>query len=112
MNWKQLTSLNQIHSIIDESSLNSVSGILIFKHSTRCSISLFAKKNLESSWSDDANFPTYYLDLLEHRDVSDKLSETFEVQHQSPQVLLIKGGECIYNASHDRISSEAILQAV
>lgn len=112
MNWKHLTSLEQIHFIIDESSSSSVKGVLILKHSTRCSISLFAKKNLESSWVESSDLPTYYLDLLQHRDVSNELSEVFDVQHQSPQVLLIKDGTCVYNASHDRIASDAILQSV
>ena len=112
MDWKKLTSPDQIQSIIDDSKTNPIKGILILKHSTRCSISFFAKKNLESTWIDDTQIPTYYLDLIQYRDVSNKLAEMFDVRHESPQVLLIKNGECVYNASHDRISSESISQAI
>ena len=42
----------------------------------------------------------YYLDLLNFREVSSKLSEVFQVIHQSPQLLVIKNGISVYDESH------------
>jgi bacillithiol system protein YtxJ len=50
----------------------------------------------------------YYLDLIKHRSISNKIAEDFAVQHQSPQVLLIKNMECVYEESHSEIEMDDI----
>jgi len=106
MDWLSLTSEEQLNEIKSNSSRPSV----IFKHSTRCSISATALSRLERSWNkqevDGIDF--YFLDLLNHRPVSSKVEDIFGVQHQSPQVLVIQNGACIYNASHLGISYNEI----
>ena len=83
---------------------------LIFKHSTRCSISLMAKRRFEMDWSElPDNLPLYYLDLIKYRDISNQIAEDFQVHHQSPQLLVIKDGECILDQSHSSISLEEAL---
>jgi bacillithiol system protein YtxJ len=106
MNWNHLTSIEQIEEIIQESHRVPC---LVFKHSTRCNISSIAKFRLEDDWSftPEAIQP-FYLDLLNHRDISTKLSEVFHVYHESPQILFIKNGECTFDASHLDISVEEI----
>jgi len=80
---------------------------LIFKHSTRCSISGVAKNRLERSTPPD-NVDFYFLDLIRNREISRKIAEEFEVFHESPQVLLIKNGECVYDESHSGINMKDI----
>lgn len=102
MNWNTLDSEEQLKSIIEESASVPV---LIFKHSTRCSISSMAQSRLERQWNfDDENIKAYHLDLIAHRNISLQIAETFGVEHQSPQALLIKNGVCVYNDSHNAIS--------
>jgi bacillithiol system protein YtxJ len=99
MNWISLTKPEQIHAILKESEEKPV---LIFKHSTACSISSTAKGRLERQWP-EAELPevsAYYLDLLSNRGISNQIAEVFEVPHQSPQLLLIQDGECLFHASH------------
>lgn len=98
MNWLQLTSLEQLDQIAERS---KAVPCLLFKHSTRCSISAMAKHRLEAEWdfSPDAVEP-YYLDLIAFRPVSSAIAERFSVYHESPQVLLVKDGVCFYDASH------------
>lgn len=98
MNWNDLTSAQQLNEIIETSKTTPV---LIFKHSTRCSISSMAKYRLESDWnySEEQVIP-YYLDLIAYRNISNQIAEDFSVYHESPQVLLIKDGECTYETSH------------
>lgn len=112
MNWLTLDSEEGLDQLIKDSFSETLKGILIFKHSTRCSISTMAKDRLERQWTFGSELPAYYLDLISYRSVSNKIAEEFNVQHQSPQALLIKEGKCIYNASHSSISVKDISAAI
>ena len=113
MLWHKLTDISQLQDIITLSKEQSANGltVLIFKHSTRCSISSMALNRLETKWVDNEKIKTYYLDLLNHRDISNEIANVFSLEHASPQALLIKNGACIYNASHTDISVADILEA-
>lgn len=104
MNWISLTDVEQLAQINEESGTKPV---VIFKHSTRCSISNMAKSRLERENAPD-NTAFYYLDLLKYRDISNKIAANYAVHHESPQVLLIKNGECIYEETHNGISMAEI----
>jgi bacillithiol system protein YtxJ len=90
--------MGQLDSIEEKSTSQSV---VIFKHSTRCSISHMAKGRLDRY--DNGNTEFYYLDLIAHRDISNEIASRFQVHHESPQILIIKNGECIYAESHSGI---------
>jgi bacillithiol system protein YtxJ len=107
MNWIPLTSESQLEEIITESFNVPV---MIFKHSTRCSISSSSLNRLERNWQ-DAEFPTVktvYLDLIAYRPVSSKIESDLQVEHQSPQAIVIKNGKSIWDASHYDIQYDAI----
>lgn len=104
MDWKSLTAENQLDEIKERSQQKPQ---VIFKHSTRCSISSVAKSRLERAKApEDVDF--YFLDLIKYRDISNKIESDFKVHHESPQVLLIKNGECVYEESHNGISMDEI----
>ncbi len=109
MEWIPLTTDEQLEEIKNQSNLPSLSGVAIFKHSTRCSISSMIKNRLERFWNfPQKNLPIYYLDIIAFRSISDKIASDFNIEHQSPQLLLIKKGECIYNASHNQIAVDSV----
>ena len=114
MLWHQLTDINQLQEIISISNQQPHENlaVLLFKHSTRCSISSMALNRLETRWKDDEKIPAYYLDLLNHRDISNEIERLFNVEHASPQVLLIKNGKCFYSSSHTDISANSILESI
>jgi bacillithiol system protein YtxJ len=102
MIWNELNTIAQVDTILEQSKQVPCA---ILKHSTRCSISAMAKYRLEDDWDFKPDeVQPYLLDLLAHRDISNHLSERFQVHHESPQVLLIVNGECTYDASHLDIS--------
>lgn len=107
MNWHPLTSAEQLDTVIEESKSTPV---VIFKHSTSCSISSTAKSRLERQWAGAGldHVKPYYLDLLRYRPVSNEIADVFQVQHQSPQLLLIHDGMCLYDASHLGISLDSL----
>ena len=105
MNWIKLEDDSMLETI-KEKSMDRPQVIL--KHSTRCSISSMAKSRLERA-NAPGNVDFYYLDLIAHRDISSKIADEFDVYHESPQILIIKEGKCIYDESHNGISMAEII---
>ncbi|MFQ5604614.1 MAG: bacillithiol system redox-active protein YtxJ [bacterium] len=102
INWQTLDSKEQLKTIIEKSKHRPCA---IFKHSTRCPVSYRAKQALENEWDlTEDKIEIYYLDLIANKKLSQKIADTFKVAHQSPQILVIKGGRTIYDASHFNIS--------
>ena len=100
--WKLLTDLGELNTIINESNDKPV---VIFKHSTRCGISRMVLKQFENEFNSNDMITPYFLDLLAHRDISNAITSRFDVQHQSPQMIVIKNGRAVYNASHENIDA-------
>lgn len=108
MEWKKITDIAQIADIKQLAGYS-----LIFKHSTRCSVSSMAKRRFEMDWDAiPAETNLYFLDLISYRDISAQIAETFQVHHESPQIILIKDGECILDASHGDISAEEVAEVI
>ena len=96
LNWNVLTDIVQLDNIKEKSFKKPQ---VLFKHSTRCGLSSVAFKRIEKASNiPDADF--HFLDLISFRKISDKISDEFAVYHQSPQILLIRNGACVYNESH------------
>lgn len=98
INWIPLTTITELEVLKEVSATETV---LIFKHSTRCVISKMVLRQFEKSFNEESKgLKVYYLDLLNYRDISDEVGYAFQVLHQSPQLLVIKNGVAVANASH------------
>ena len=104
-NWSLLSDENLLQDLVKFSFSEKV---LIFKHSTRCSISTMSKNRLESVGEDTKIKNCFLLDILNYREISSKIESDFKVIHESPQLLIIQNGECIYYASHNEINWDRI----
>ncbi len=108
MNWIQLESAEQINDIKHQHGYS-----LIFKHSTRCSISMMVKKRFELDGDKlPSDVPAYFLDLIKHRDLSNQVAAEFIVHHESPQLLMIKDGECVLDLSHGEVSVDEAMSVI
>lgn len=106
MNWIELQSIEQAKELINSSTEKPV---MFFKHSTRCSISTMAKDRLERKWDiDNSKLAPVYLDLLNHRDISNFLATELNIEHQSPQVILVKDKKATYSETHSMITVNGI----
>lgn len=107
MEWILLNDSTQLDEILAESAKQPV---LIYKHSTRCNISRSALDRLERKWDATVakNVKRYFLDLLSYRNVSNRIAELFQVEHQSPQVLVISNGKSVLDLSHFDIDFDLI----
>lgn len=104
--WIEITSTNQLSELLHNIGEKPV---LLFKHSTRCSISSMALNGFERNWSTGRELcDLYFIDLLKYREVSNLIAELTGVVHQSPQAIVIKGKEIVYDESHSGIDARRI----
>lgn len=100
--WIPLSQLQQLKFIKDKSKTKTQ---VIFKHSTRCGISRMVMSQFVENYEfTEKDLDLYYLDLLSYRDVSNETGYEFQVMHQSPQIIVIKNGVAVANASHGAIN--------
>ncbi|WP_292009217.1 bacillithiol system redox-active protein YtxJ [Chryseobacterium sp.] len=101
--WKEIQSEEDLEKAIESSYIKRVA---LFKHSTSCFISKTVLRNFEREVEEYTDLDTdfYYLDLLAHRNISSKISDLFQIRHESPQLIVIENGKAVNNASHQHIS--------
>ncbi|QBJ85329.1 bacillithiol system redox-active protein YtxJ [Chryseobacterium gleum] len=105
--WKKIESEEDLARAIEDSFQKKIA---IFKHSTSCFISKTVLKNFEKEVENSEQpVNVYYLDLLAHRPVSNKIATDFEIRHESPQLIVIENGKAVNNASHQDISLSQIV---
>ena len=103
LNWIPLTTMEELEAIKE---ISKTEAVLIFKHSTRCGISSMVIKRFEALFTEEhKDLKVYYLDLLNYRDISDEVGYAFQVMHQSPQLIAVKNGVSVYNATHYDIAN-------
>lgn len=105
LDWQRLNEEQQINEIAE---VSNDKPCIIFKHSTRCSISSMAYKRFERGWNFNQAHKLFYLDLIQYKPLSSAIAEKFDVEHESPQVLVIRNGKCVFNASHGAITAEIV----
>jgi len=106
VSWIEIKQMEMLDEIVEDSKHQPVA---ILKHSTSCGISRMVLRQFESTYNiNPEDMKLYFLDLLSHRDISNKIASRFNVPHQSPQLIVLKDGRVIYDASHSEISAEKL----
>jgi monothiol bacilliredoxin len=101
--WIALTDLKQLHDIKEQSKTKTQ---VVFKHSTRCGISRMVLNRFINSYDLSENeLDLYFLDLVSYRNVSNEVGYTFQVMHESPQLLVIKNEVVVAHGSHGGIDA-------
>ena len=104
-------TLDNIEQFDEIDEISQTKPVVLFKHSTRCSISRMALKQFDAEFNyPEEKIDWYLLDLLNHRDLSNEIASRYNVMHQSPQIIVIRNGKAVFNASHDSISAEDLKQ--
>lgn len=110
INWVELKTLTDLDEAI---ALSQEKPVMLFKHSTRCSISAMALNRIESDWSfSEEEITPFYLDLIAHRDISAAIADKLNVFHASPQMMVVKEGKSILDASHNSINTRIIKEVI
>jgi bacillithiol system protein YtxJ len=107
MNWIAINSEEEVAKISQ-----SAEYAIIYKHSPRCMTSLMAYRQLKMDVNAASNVETsiYIVDVISNRRESLAIADAFQVQHQSPQILVVKDGKCLYDASHEDVSLHDIMK--
>lgn len=105
MDWETIDSAETFQAAIDASNEKPV---VLFKHSTRCSISRMALKTTTIEWDLPSSIRPYLIDLLAHREISRRIEEQLQIRHESPQILFVRNGVCVYHANHESIDARAL----
>ncbi|MGE8553283.1 MAG: bacillithiol system redox-active protein YtxJ [Chryseobacterium jejuense] len=105
--WQNIKSEEDLEKAIESSYQHKIA---IFKHSTSCFISKTVLRNFEKEVENsDQQVEVYFLDLLAHRPLSNKIAEDFGIRHESPQLIVIENGKPVNSASHQDISLSQIV---
>ncbi|MDR9409689.1 MAG: bacillithiol system redox-active protein YtxJ [Balneolaceae bacterium] len=105
--WNTLSEFKDVQAILDKSNERPQ---LIYKHSTRCSVSFVSKDDLEKyaeQISQKADLNIVY--VIQQRNISNAIATEFKIRHESPQAILLKDGEVIWKGSHWDVNAEEIL---
>lgn len=97
VNFTPLQTMVQLDAIDLASNTNPQ---LIFKHSTRCTISSGVLRKFKRKIKNRDGYDIYYLDLLRYRNLSNEIANRYGIAHQSPQLLQIVNGKAVCHASH------------
>lgn len=105
MKFQLLENQDQLNNAIK---LSFETPVLLIKHSERCSISRMAISRLERDWDSQSLISPYLIEVRGQRGISDAITQNFSIIHQSPQILLIEKGKCVYTESHNGINFQDI----
>ena len=108
--WEELTSIETLDEIAE---ISKEKPVAILKHSTSCGISRMVLRQFEQEYDlEEGKVKLYFLDLLSHRDISNRIASKFNVPHESPHLIIIKDGKAVYDASHSEVSAGSLNQFV
>ena len=80
--------------------------ILIFKHSNACGVSSAAFREMEKL--ENVNL----LEVQSARELSNEIEATTGVTHETPQVIVLRDGKAVWNASHYRVKADTVSEAL
>lgn len=104
--WIPLISAEQLDTLISKSGKRPQ---LIFKNSTTCGISSMALRSFEAQYDLNSEQADLYMFHIQHnRPLSNEIAQRFQVRHESPQLLIIKNGSVVKDASHGAIAEVSI----
>lgn len=106
--WHPLSEIDQLNDVLEQSVDQPQ---LIFKHSTKCGVSTVAKKNLEAVFEQiTPHADIHIVNIIEDREVSNKIASELNVRHESPQLIKVHQQEILWDISHGKIQPQKVLE--
>ena len=102
--FKRVADTEELDALIESSNARP---LVIFKHSLTCPISAAAYEQMEQFDGQVA-----LVEVQRARALSTEIESRLGVAHESPQVIVLSKGQVAWNASHFRITTEAVADAV
>ena len=102
--FSRITDVTELEKLIDRSKLRPV---VIFKHSLTCPISASAFERMKG-YDGDVDL----VEVQQARALSDEIAQRLGVRHESPQIIIVRNGQVLWDASHFKITADAVAEAV
>ena len=115
MQWlrpKPTSQIPEIQSVAECTGLMEQDLVIFFKHSSTCPVSWMAHREVVKFLASEPEAPLYLVPVRQRRDVSQLIAETTGVQHESPQVVVLRRGQVIADASHEEVTAELLTEAL
>ncbi len=103
---KKITNQEELQQLLEHDVF------LLLKHSLTCPISGAAFEEYSQFVDEHPAVTTAYLAVQEAKPLSEHVRDLTGIKHESPQAILFKNGEAVWNASHRRITNQSLEQAV
>lgn len=84
--------------------------VVLYKHSRTCPVSAMAQREMEKL-SEEGDLPVFRLVVQASRSLSAEIASALDVEHESPQLIVLANGKPVFSASHHRVTAEAARQA-
>ena len=81
---------------------------VLYKHSPYCGLSSMARQEVSFFVQGNPDVTVYQVDVIHARSLSQHIASLFEIEHESPQVILLRAGRPVFDASHRGVSAHAL----
>ncbi len=103
---KKITSEEELQQLLEHDVF------LLLKHSLTCPISGAAFDEYSQFVDEHPAIATAYLAVQEAKPLSEHVRDLTGIKHESPQAILFKNSEAVWNTSHGRITAQNLEQAL
>jgi bacillithiol system protein YtxJ len=81
--------------------------VVVFKHSNSCPISAAAYREMQQLEDE-----VVLVEVQKARQLSRDLADRTGIRHESPQVIVLRNGKAVWNASHYRVNAREVAKAL
>lgn len=103
---KRMKTIESWHTLLQNS---TTLPFLLFKYSMTCFSSISANKELRALETD---LPIYTVIVQTDCKASNIIKQDLQVKHASPQLLIIKNGKAIWQATHYHVKKKIVYDAI
>ncbi|MFT5143795.1 MAG: bacillithiol system protein YtxJ [Rhodothermales bacterium] len=105
-----IQSLESATGLEDVLAQSELAPVLLFKHSSSCGVSFFARREVQLL-GDDSDPSVFEIVVQKSRDLSNHVADHFGIRHASPQAILVRDRKAVWNASHGGITTDSLRSA-
>ena len=84
---------------------------VIYKHSPTCGLCTMAAEEVAVFMGANPDVPVYQVDVLRDRPLSLEIERRLEIRHESPQAIVFRRGEPVWDGSHRGVTADALERA-
>lgn len=108
--WRKVASEEDVDQILSASNFRPQ---IVFKHSSSCGISFFAKRSLDTpKLLENEDVDLHLIDVIRERSISLAFAERMGIRHESPQIFVLKNEEVQWHDSHNSVNAKNVLSNI